>query len=754
MLFRAHLFALLVFLMFSPHSDAADAVLPASSVSAASSDKTTYIEAQEVGGKKDALIEADGNVELQQGTKKIFANHVTYEQKTGDLTAKGSVRMEQPTENISGPDLKMNTISHIGEMATPEFELKQSNARGSAALMSTTGPNFYEFDHATYTVCPAGDDDWLLHMSRLDLDRETQIGTAYNAWIEFKSVPILYSPWMDFPLDGARHTGLLGPIYGSTSGGGTELTVPLYLNLAPNYDATIAVRDMTKRGKEIEDEFRFKVAPDSFGEIHYDELAHDHITDTTRYHASLMDTQNLGGGFRAGINLNRVSDNNYFQDLAISMADVTQTQLLNEGVLSYTNGGFSSSVRAQEFQTLQDIYGDIAVPYQRMPQINAAYQKTYDDTAVSLVNEYVDFRHPTLVEGQRMVIYPSVTYSLLNDPGYYLKPKLGLNYTAFEMGNNNITDIPNTTRTLPIFSVDSGMTFERDLNLWGSDYVQTFEPRLFYAKIPYVNQDNLPVYDTSLAIISFPQLFSENRFYGSDRIGDINATTLGITSRLIDGTGGVERIHIGLAQRYYYATPQVTQAIAPTIPPTLPIANFDNSSDIMVSVGGKVTNKITVDSLFDYNPIYHFTQTGAVTLTYKPEIGKILNLGYHFTQDIVTPTNDSRQADFSAQWPLFWHWAGIARVSYDFQNQLLSQQLGGLEYNQSCWTFRVITELFTIAPGVTTHALYVQLELNSLVAVGNNPISELKSSVPGYIQMNDPKVIKTLPGSTLEQSAP
>ena len=335
---------------------------------------------------------------------------MTYEQKTGDLTAKGSVRMEQPTENMSGPDLKLNTLSHIGEMPTPEIELKQSNARGSAALMSTTGPNFYVFDHAIYTVCPAGDDDWLLHMSRLNLDRETQIGTAYNAWIEFEGVPILYSPWMDFPLDGARHTGLLGPVYGSTSGGGTELTVPLYLNLAPNYDATIAVRDMTKRGKEIEDEFRFKVAPDSFGEIHYDELAHDHITDTTRYHVSLMDTQNLGGGFRAGINLNRVSDNNYFQDLAVTLADVTQTQLLNEGVLSYINGGFSSSVRAQEFQTLQDIYGDIAIPYQRMPQINAAYQRTYNDAALSVVNEYVDFRHPTLVEGQRMVIYPSVYY--------------------------------------------------------------------------------------------------------------------------------------------------------------------------------------------------------------------------------------------------------------------------------------------------------------------------------------------------------
>ena len=749
MLFRAHLPFLLVFLMFSPHSDAADGVLPASSMSAASSDKTTYIEAQEVEGRKNALIEADGNVELQQGTKKIFANQVTYEQKTGDLAAKGSVRMEQPTENMSGPDLKLNTISHIGEMTTPEFELKQSNARGSAASMITTGPNYYVFDHAIYTTCPAGDDDWLLHMTRLDLDRGTQMGTAHNAWIEFENVPILYTPWMEFPLDGARHTGFLGPIYGSSSSAGTDLTIPFYWNIAPNYDATISLRDMTKRGKELVNEFRYKVGPDSIGEIHYDELAHDYVTNTTRFHQTLMDAQNLGGGFRTLINLNRVSDDNYFRDLSVAVVDVTQTQLLNEGVLSYVNGGFSSSVRGQTFQTLQDAAMDVGIPYQRMPQINMAYQKTYHDAALSIVNEYVDFRHPTLVEGQRMVLYPSVTYSLLNDPGYYLKPKLSLNYTNFQMGDNNSANIPDTSRTLPIFSVDSGMTFERDWNLWTNEYVQTIEPRLFYVKIPYVNQDNLPVYDSSLASVSFPQLFSEYRFYGSDRIGDINAATIGLTSRLIDATGGIERLHMSVAERFFLATPQVTQAVAPTVPPTAPTPFVDNS-DILISIGGKITNKITVDSMFDYYPIDHYTSLGNISFSYKPEIGKILNLGYHFTQDIVTPTNNTRQADFSGQWPLWWHWAGVARVSYDLQNQLISQQLVGLEYNQSCWTFRLITEVFNASISSSSHAFYIQLELNSLVAVGNNPMSELKTSVPGYIQMNDQKVMKTLPAGTLE----
>src|SRR5487761_2125746 len=308
MRFCTYLSSLLVLLSFSPHNFAADLTSPASSVSAATSptDKTTYVEANVVEGKKDTEIEAHGDVELQQGKQKIFADHVFYDQKTGDLTANGSVRLEQTSDTVSGPDLKMNTTTHIGEMKTPAFEFKQNigdPVHGTADLLSTPGQNYYVFTHATYTTCPAGQDDWLLHMSRLDLDRESQIGTAHNAWIEFEGVPFLYSPWMDFPLDGARNSGLLGPIYGSTTTGGTELTVPLYLNLAHYYYATISFRDMLVRGKEIENEFRFKEAPDSFGEIHYDDIPHDNLTGTSRYHVSLDDLQNLGGGFKSQINL-------------------------------------------------------------------------------------------------------------------------------------------------------------------------------------------------------------------------------------------------------------------------------------------------------------------------------------------------------------------------------------------------------------------------------------------------------------------
>jgi LPS-assembly protein len=731
MRFSFHPAFALVFLIISLPAMAAESLSPASSVSPATPepDQTVYIEAQQIEGKKDAQMEANGSVELQQGNQRVFADHVIYEQTTGDLTAYGAVRLEQPSGTVSGPNLKMNTFSRIGEMGTPVFELKQenqSNARGNAEVMRTTGPTNYFFDHATYTTCPAGNDDWLLHLSRLELDRKTQIGTAHNAWVEFEGVPFLYTPWMSFPLDGARHTGFLAPVYGSTSTGGTELTVPFYLNIAPNFDYTVSLRDMTKRGNLIQNEFRF-LESGAFSEVHYDEIAHDHITNTSRHHATLKQTRNLGNGFGATINLNRVSDDTYFQDLSVAVADVTQTQLLNEGVLTYGSGGLSASVRAQTFQTLQDAIGSVAIPYYRLPQINLSYQKTINNAALSMVNEYVDFRHPTQVEGQRMVLYPAITYSLLNDPGYYIKPKLGINSTMYEMGNNNTANIPNTTRTLPIFSLDSGITFEREINLGNGEYVQTLEPRVFYVKIPYQNQDLLPIYDTSLATLSFAQMFSENRFYGNDRIGDADMATTGLTTRIIDNLGGIERLRVTVAQRHLFSMPQINPDVS-------------RKSDILLSIGGKVTNTLTLNSFFDYDPNQKYTQSGSVSASFKPEVGKLLNLGYHFTQDLVIPANDVRQADLSGQWPLFWHWTAVSRVSYSLPDQLLTERLLGLEYNQSCWTFRFVSEIFMTTSTQPTHATYIQLELNDLVAVGNNPIAELKSNIPGYIKLNDSKL--------------
>lgn len=783
MRFRFYPVFLLGFGLFTQHSHAAETLLPASAVAAASAvgaassapDNTIYIEAQEIKGMKDEGTEAHGKVELRQADQKIFADHVFYKQKTGDLSAYGSVRLEQRGGSVSGPDLKMNSYTSVSQMTAPEFQIKQNKSRGSASMMRSSDKLHYEYENARYTTCPPGNDDWFMNMSWLEIDRESQIGTAHNAWVEFKGVPFLYTPWVDFPLDG-RHSGFLGPIWGSTPASGSEFTLPYYLNIAPNYDATISPRVMDKRGTQFNDEFRYM--GDSYsGEVHYDVLSNDRLAKMDRTHTSLTHTQDLGNGLGASVKLNRVSDDAYFRDLSTTAASVLQTQLLNEGVMTYGAGWWSGSVRVQTYQTLQNPLTTVITPYQRMPQINLSAQKTLNDdfedvdvaneavasknaackdaksadaackdikskegviasvevqhpTVINVTSEYVDFVHPTKVNGQRMVVYPSMTYALLNDSGYYLKPKFGVHSTQYVMDINNSSNIPDTTRTLPIFSLDGGMTFERDMTLGKGEYVQTLEPRAFYVKIPYQDQSFLPVYDTSQAGFTFAQMFSENRFYGNDRVGDANMMTVALTSRLIDNEGGVERLRVAVGQRFSYEAPLVN-LVAPSA---------NSQSDILLAVGGRATNALTLDSLLQYDPNAAHVLSYNATSRYRPETGKVLNLGYRYSRVDGTSANDLRQADFSTQWPLFWRWDLVSRWIYSWtEPRQVVEQMVGLEYNAQCWAFRLLAQKFPVPGQQVSTSLFIQLELNDLVAVGSNPLSTLRLEIPGYTKLNDTK---------------
>ncbi|MFA6016114.1 MAG: LPS-assembly protein LptD [Gallionellaceae bacterium] len=717
----------LVFNLIAPPSYAGELPLPLTSqkTSISAADKTIFIEADQIEGKKEEGVVAHGNVELQQGDKKVYADHLTYEQQSGDVTASGQVRVEQPSGKLFGPEVKINLENDHTEMTTPNFQFKETNARGSAKHMHSEKKMNYQFEQAVYTTCPADNDDWLLKMSRLEIDREAQIGTAYNAWVEFKGVPILYTPWMDFPLDGRRRSGFLGPVFGVTTSGGAEITLPYYWNIAPNYDATIAPRAIDKRGIQVNDEFRY-LGKSYAGEVHYDVLNNDQFTGTTRTRASLKHSQNLGGGFGATLDLNRVSDDNYFRDLSTNVVSGTQNQLLNEGILSYGAGWWSALLKVQTFQTLQDPLAPVPIPYQRLPQLNVSAQKNSDNFAFNIVNEFVDFHHPTLINGQRLVTYPTITYAVLNDPGYYLKPKLGIHSTRYIL-HDHYAIYTDTTRTLPIFSLDSGITLERDFTFNNDAYLQTLEPRIFYVNIPYRDQSLLPNFDTSQAVFSFAQMFSENRFFGNDRVGDANMATVALTSRLIDSHSGAERFRLAIGERFSFDAPKVNL--------TTPDAN--NRSDILLAASGRATNSLSFDSLLQYNPNLSRTESYYATARYKPETGKVLNLGYRFTKGDI-PQNDLRQIDASSQWPLFWRWHGVARVSYSLKTSQIAEGLVGLEYNQACWMLRLVAQQYQTATQQVSTGIFVQLELNDLMALGADPLNALRTSIPGYSKINEP----------------
>jgi LPS-assembly protein len=300
------------------------------------------------------------------------------------------------------------------------------------------------------------------------------------------------------------------------------------------------------------------------------------------------------------------------------------------------------------------------------------------------------------------------------------------------LGTNNTGALPNASRTLPLYSVDSGVAFERDWKLFGGDYLHTLEPRAFYVYVPYKNQNSLPNFDTGQAGFDFTQIFSEHRFVGNDRVGDANHITLALTSRLLEQANGRERLRLTVGERFSFKTPQVNLA-APT--------TTTNKSDILLAASGQVTDKLAFDSGLQYDPNLSHTQSYNATAQYRAEVGKTLNLGYRFSR------NTLRQSDVSAQWPLFNRWHAVARWNYSIQDRKTLESIAGLEYNQSCWTFRVVAQRFVVGAQQAITGIFMQLELNDFISVGEDPLPALKTNVPSYTKLNEKPASK--PSSVL-----
>lgn len=693
---------------------------------------STIITADKVEARQGKMLEATGDALLQKGDQSVRADHFLFMQESNELFADGSVKVEQTGAKLTGPSFQMNLNDSTGEMAQPDFTFSDTNLRGSADVMHIEGKQKYTFEHGIYTSCPVGNRDWELKMGELELDRNTQVGTAYNARIEFMGVPFLYTPWMDFPLNDQRRSGLLGPLLGSTSKGGREITLPFYWNIASNYDATITPRFIEKRGILLDNEFRY-MGNSYTGTLNHSEL-NDNLAQMGRSSSSLVHAQNFGGGFTGSLNLNSVSDDAYFRDLSSNPAIATQKNLLQEGALSYNGGGWNASVRAQSYQTLQDPAALVALPYRRLPQVNLGAQRVVGGAIASLNAEYVNFNHPTSVNGSRVVIYPTIVFPLVNDMAYYLTPKIGVHSTQYSLGDNNPNPDSNYQRTLPIFSIDGGMTLERDFAAYGNQYVQTLEPRIYYVKIPYQNQDMLPNFDSAPAAFSFMQMFTENRFIGSDRIGDADQVTAALTSRFLDGDTGNELLRVAVGQRYSREVPQVVLG-APTA--------TTNQSDILLGVSGRMSNTLTLDSLDQYNPNESRTEMFSATARYRPESGKVFNLGYRYTFSAdPDPAMTLKQLDLSTQWPLFGRWHMVGETKYSLQQTRTVEALAGLEYYQSCWAVRMVAQQFVTSIQETSTSFFVQLELNEMIRVGDDPLAALKQSVPGYTMLNDKTAIK------------
>ncbi|CAJ0873579.1 LPS-assembly protein LptD [Ralstonia sp. LMG 32965] len=707
----------------------------------------TFTAADRMDGRTNEDIHLRGNGELRRNGSVLKGDTLDYNQDTDVATATGNVRLFKGGTLVTGPDAKLKVTANEGTISTPTYEFHSTGGHGTAERIDFIDKDNSRITRGTYTTCSPDNVDWYFSASRIDIDSDRQVGTGRNGVLHFFGVPVFAAPVMDFPLNDDRRSGFLAPVFGYNSRSGADVTLPYYFNIAPNRDLTLYPRLLSQRGLQLGAEYRYLDASYS-GVLRGEFLPDDREAGRNRWSISAVHTQRLAPGLTGYINYNKVSDNTYPDDLGRSIVTATQRQYTQEGGVTYSIGDWVAQARVQKFQTLSTATTPLSAPYERLPQLSLTYNR-YDVGGfdVNFVTDYTRFSIPTAntVQGERLFMQPTISYPIVR-PGWYVTPKFILNTTAYRLdrpaGDTQDTQI---NRTLPTFSLDSGMTFERDAplvsKLFGVSYIQTLEPRVFYVYTPYRDQSQIPLFDTGQSDYNLGQIFTENPYTGYDRIADNNKVTAGVTTRFIEAESGIERLRATIAQRIDLDGQRVTLAgAAPT--------SVRRYSDLLGATTIQMFRGIFFDTNLQYNQDIDRIMRSTVAFSWKPEANKVINLGYrYYRQDANTGQLPLEQADISTQWPITRRLYGLGRIGYDLDARKPSDMLLGLEYVADCWVGRLAVQRYSNAvSGYTTH-IFAQIEFKGLSKVGNNPIDVIRLNVPGY----QPVTAQPITPSVLDQ---
>jgi LPS-assembly protein len=669
------------------------------------------VRAREVRAERGGVAELSGDVELRRAGDRIDAEHLRYDQASADASADGPVRYR----NIFGDmfeteQLRMDVRRRVGETGVSRYWLRDDFARGDAGRIEFLGPDATRLTNVRYTTCRPGQDDWFLNIGELELDNTSEIGTAWHTSVEFLGLPVFYFPYVNFSIADQRKSGFLFPRVGHSDNLGYEISAPYYFNLAPNYDATINPRVLTKRGLELQNEFRYLLR-DGTGTLELDVLPNDRVTDDDRAAGVLRHQQTFNRFWSGSLDIRGVSDQAYFDDFGDRLNITAQSYLPRTAELGFRGSSWLFTGRLADHQTIDKTVAAADEPYARLPQLQllSAAQPLPNRLYPQFEAEWNRFDHAVRLTGERLNLASGVSLRAQNDWGY-VTPRLGARYIGYRLDRDD-DSTPGLARA--VLSLDSGVVLERDTQ-WGENpTLQTLEPRLFYLRVPAKNQDDLPNFDTALPDLSFAALFRENRFNGGDRIGDANQLTAAITTRYLDTTQGVERLRLSLGRIYYFDDLEVN------LPAGVQSPTF---SDIVAEASAWLVGNWHLRETVQWNSHHRYAERNSFYLQYQPARNRIVTLGQVMIRDQLG------QYDFALEWPVSARWAVRGRTLQSTRDDRNVESYLGVEYNACCWALRVTASRRWQDPE-QVDAIGMELQLNGLSKFGKAPESPLRQGL-------------------------
>lgn len=708
------------------------------------------LQAREIRGRPDIDAQAEGEVRLQRGPLSLQADWLSYEQAQDLAVARGHVRLSNPNGRYSGTELQLQLGRFEGFFLQPVYEFDRLQAGGRAQRIDFIDNQRSVAHQAWYTSCPRADGDrpaWVLQTDRVQLDFEANEGIAEGAVLRFMGVPILALPTLSFPLGEGRKSGWLPPTIDFDTRSGLSVAVPYYWNIAPNRDATITPRVITRRGAGVTGEFRY-LEPAYAGRVEADLLPNDRVADRSRWALWAEHDGRLPLDGRWHLDALRVSDDAWWKDFPRDTRSLNPRllplRLEAERDLEFAGGRGLGYARLLRWQVLQGSDLPVISPYERAPQLGAQlggglagglrYSVQTEANRFLLPDREGTAAEPT---GWRGHVLGTLSRPW-RQPGAWVVPRLTVNAATYALDQALVDGRTRATRVIPSFSVEGGLEFERETTLFGRALRQTLEPRVLYVNTPFRDQTGLPNFDSAGKDFNFNSIFSDNAFSGIDRVSDAHQVTMGVTSRLLEAASGAEAGRLGVVQRYLLRDQRIT-------PEGVPYTR--SFSDIFLLGSANLGRGLSLDATLQYSPDIRRTVRTVMSARWTPGDFRTLSTTYRQARGLT------EQLEVGWQWPIWKSardaqastapartagqvcsgtWYTVGRVNYSMKDSRITDSILGFEYDAGCWIMRVVAERMSTGRSEATTHILLQLELVGLSRLGSNPLKVLKDNIPGY----------------------
>ena len=733
-------------------------------------EESILVEADKSTATKEGNAVFNGNVEFSQQGKKIFSDQAIWSQSERTAHFSGNVSIITADLVMSGESAEI-IDSEFADKKTAkieqsEYSIPSTHMRGTAASIDSEGESNIQLTDSTYTFCEPGSNDWDIKASEINLDRENGIGSAWHTQLRIKEVPIMYLPYYRFPIDDRRMTGFLDPTFTiNGEGQASEMSAPFYLNLHPQVDATITPKELLDHGLLWQGQLRHLTSTFGYGEFNYGELKNDReylqeSGTTPRQDRWLINYQQRGdinANWHHRWVYNEVSDNDYLNDTKSNIGINRETHMPTRGEIYFDKSVWHFDILGESYQTVDDTIALVDRPYKRLPQLNLNYSPdSFSGLTGSVKSQATKFKRDnqsltgtSAINGTRLVLDSSMSYTF-EWPFAFITPKAEYKIRQYQLEDvdqnlidNGYDENPNIA--IPKYSLDAGLFFERELNAFNSDYIQTLEPRIKHLQVPYHDQSEVPDFDSSVLTFNSSQLFRDYRFNGNDRVGDANQTTLGLTTRFLEDSDGTETLNASIGRIYYHEDRRVQLSGT-----NVSEADSRKKSSTIAESTWNPYDEWRLYGMVEYGELPKFSGQNTEQDILQKQISIEYNDKLNHMANISLRENKSEsilQLDLGVFWALNDSWALIGsrkKDLWDYQTSEIKpvdpviEALAGFEYQSCCWRVQMLyqeqSKRITDDEANTdkTYGWLLRFELKGLASFGADPDDIMNQSIRGY----------------------